>query len=403
MAEMTLKMPTTEADALLGMIGLPLTQPSGDPSLSPATPPGAMPKPSSAALPPVSPMAAPDVPNSPLPAIQPTAAMGAPAGPPGSLDYAQRKYSADVARPEPGLLGKIGGYATSILAPGIARMIPQTPLGRIAQQGQDLATMQNLQEQEQSAKEAQSREDLASAQAQEARTRTEVDGRVPEEKNETAKEIAAEKNETAKEIASGKNKTVEDSAAERVKAQQDIAQQRIASQERIAQGRNLVSSEIARMRAASQDDPNKLTTMMKTQKQQAQATLPAIDKALDETEKIAGQLGPTQGRWNEFWQGQVGASDPAYAHYKDEIGMISTAVTLAHARGRMSNELFEHFQNMFDAGKQSPENMIQALNVAKEWLGTYANMGESGSPVSGGSAPPPGAKVIPLAEFLKGK
>lgn len=188
-------------------------------------------------------------------------------------------------------------------------------------------------------------------------------------RGKSAADIATGKNETTKEVATGKNKTAE-----------DITKERTASAERIATGRNLANKEIATIRASMANDPNKLTNTMKTMKQQAQATLPQIDKALDETEKVAGLLGPTEGRWNDFWQGKVGVSDPAYAHYKDEIGMVSTAVTLAHARGRMSNELFEHFQQMFDAGKQSPENMIQALNVAHEWLDGYAKMGDEAQP-----------------------
>jgi hypothetical protein len=183
----------------------------------------------------------------------------------------------------------------------------------------------------------------------------------------------------------------------REKTTEDVANERTKSAQIIAKGHDLVSTENARVRSDAANDPNKLTQMMKTQKQQAQATLPQIDKALDETEKVAGLLGPGEGRWNNFWQGKVGVSDPQYAHYKDEIGMVQTAVTLAHARGRMSNQLFDHFVQMFDAGKQSPENMIQALNVAKEWLGTYANMGEPGSTVgnTGNNNTPTRPKGVP--------
>lgn len=195
--------------------------------------------------------------------------------------------------------------------------------------------------------------------------------------------------ETTKEVAQGKEASAEKIATGKEKSAEEIAKERTASAERVAQGRNLVSVEVAKIRADAANDPNKLTNTMKSMKQQAQATLPQIDKALDETEAVAGLLGPTEGRWNNFWQGKVGLAEPKYAHYKDEIAMVSTAVTLAHARGRMSNDLFEHFQKMFDAGKQAPENMIQALNVAKEWLTGYAAMGET--PATPG-APGPGNK-----------
>jgi hypothetical protein len=200
---------------------------------------------------------------------------------------------------------------------------------------------------------------------------------VQEKRNEGTVAAQETRNEGARDVANTKAKTAE-----------EISRERTESSERVAKGHDLVRGEVARLHEqganARAKDPNALTNTMKTMKQQAQSTLPGIDRALDETEKVAGKLGPAEGRWNEFWQGKVGTADPEFAHYKDEIAMVSSAVTLAHARGRMSNELFEHFNKMFDAGKQAPENMVQALNVAKEWLGEYATMGET--PATGGAA-----------------
>ena len=193
----------------------------------------------------------------------------------------------------------------------------------------------------------------------------------------------------------GREKTQKEIEDEKADTAKQIAKDREASQERIAKARDLNSKEVAKIRGELANDPNKLTVTMKTMKQQAQATLPQISKAMDETEKVASLLGPAEGRWNKFLQGEIGAPDPAFAHYTDEIHMVSTAVTLAHARGRMSNELFESFQKMFDAGKQSPENMMQALSVAQEWLEGYAQMGEPGSPVGNNTPAATGGSKIP--------
>ena len=187
---------------------------------------------------------------------------------------------------------------------------------------------------------------------------------------------AKQTGETQENVAGTKTQSAEKIAGEHNKTAEQIAKEKNESAERIAKGHDLAHTEAARIRAASADNPNKLTNTMKTMKQQAQATLPGIDRALDETEKVANLLGPGEGRWNDFWTGKVGSGEPVYKHYKDEIGMVQSAVTLAHARGRMSNELFEHFEKMFDAGKQNAENMIQALNVAHEWLSDYATMGD---------------------------
>lgn len=180
-----------------------------------------------------------------------------------------------------------------------------------------------------------------------------------------------------------------------------IAKGRDLTAATIARGHDLARMEVAKvgMMARASKDPNALTNTMKTMKQQAISTLPGIDRALDETQQVAGKLGPVEGRWNDFWQGKVGADDPTFSHYKDEIGMVSSAVTLAHARGRMSNELFEHFQQMFDAGKQSPGNMTQALNVAKEWLTDYAKMGDTPTP----NAPAGGLSKFQQYQLSKGR
>ena len=53
---------------------------------------------------------------------------------------------------------------------------------------------------------------------------------------------------------------------------------------------------------------------------------------------------------------------------------------------------------MFDAGKQDAANMKTALNVAKEWLTGYAQMGEKGA----ATAPSSGSKVPSFADWQKG-
>jgi hypothetical protein len=310
----------------------------------------------------------------------------------------------------PGALGKlahvaarIGNIAGNIVAPATMANIPGTDLYKRREENLARERQAGAETRETAREAVEQRPEIAEAQGElRAQLQAEKDRAAMEREKskegsaETVtgmKTSSAEKREESKEgsnekIAGGKTASAEKIASEKNKTNEEMLRERMAAAERIATGHNLATTEAARIRAAAANDPNKLTNTMKTMKQQAQSTLPGIDRALDETERIANKLGPSAGRWNDFWQGKVGEKDEEFSHYKDEIAFISTAVTLAHARGRMSNELFEHFQKMFDAGKQAPENMIQALNVAKEWLGEYAAMGEPGSPVSGGGAAP---------------
>lgn len=179
MADVTLKAPPEVLDEFAGITGLfPLTpsQPA-DPRLGPMSPPtGDFGAPLSPNWNPSTPSTlgtnAPDVGTSALPPIQPASDMAPPAGPPGSVDYAQRKYAADVAKREPGVLGKIGGWATSILTPNVAAMIPSTPLGRIVEQRRDLGNLQQAETEQRAEQTAQSEEALRGAQTQETQART---------------------------------------------------------------------------------------------------------------------------------------------------------------------------------------------------------------------------------------
>ena len=282
-------------------------------------------------------------------------------------------------------LGRIGNAAGDFAAPGLMLGIPGSDLNRRMQSQQNLAG------------------EVATQKPELAELAGEQKGQLQAQRDEEADKRLKETLGSREGIATKGNATKEDIAGKEITSHEDIAGNQIASREKIAktadETRKLIAQEHeagATSRAGMAQDPNKLTNAMKTMKQTAQATLPEIDAALDETEKVKGMLGPVSGRWNDFWQGKVGAGDPAFAHYKDEVAFVSTAVTLAHARGRMSNELFEHFQQMFDAGKQDADNMKEALTVAKEWLTGYANMGEPGSTTAGG-----GAAASPAAGKVK--
>lgn len=433
MPDVTIKAPPEVLDQFAGITGLfPLTPadsagatppflPASD-SSGPLTPNWnpAAPAPSTLGT------GAPDV-GGALPPIAPASApasMASPAPAEGSSDYYRNQVQQDTQRKMPGgVLGKIGGYALSALVPHVAALVPDTPLGKIAAVNRDTALEQSAQKSEEEARAAQSNEEMKNAQIQAMGSMVPV--RVGDQTfylhekdaaNVIGKQIQGEATTGAAETRAGAQRDVAQTKAD---SAESIEASKEKNRQAIEAGKEKTAKEIANIRAETSklianekiqatDDPKKLTQPMKTMKQQAQSVLPELDNALTETEKVAGQLGPTAGRWNDFWQGKVGANDPAYAHYKDEISFISTAITLAHARGRMSNELFEHFQQMFDAGKQSPENMKQALEVAKEWMTGYAQMGEPGSPVGGGPSgtngkPPAGAKVVSLDDFLKGK
>jgi hypothetical protein len=120
--------------------------------------------------------------------------------------------------------------------------------------------------------------------------------------------------------------------------------------------------------------------------QRASNVVSQIPRLTQEITDLQAQLGPGVGRWNRFWQGDVGVADPKFAHLADDMDFMASAVALAHAYGRLPTSISEKFDKMYQAGKQDPANMLAAMQVAGEWLPKIAKggqtAGEQGSPAS---------------------
>lgn len=134
----------------------------------------------------------------------------------------------------------------------------------------------------------------------------------------------------------------------------------------------------------------------------AQNIVSQIPRLTQEIQTLANKLGPIQGRWERFWQGDVGVADPEFAHISDDMDFASSAMALAHAQGRLPKSISDKFDRMYEAGKQDPKNMIAAWQVAAEWLpkivGAAQTAGERNNPAGGAggaganASPPTGSK-----------
>lgn len=191
-----------------------------------------------------------------------------------------------------------------------------------------------------------------------------------------------------------------------LKGTQGIAQEAERQQGRMAlqAARSAMAQDVAHIRSAATGA--RLGQVEQRMKDMAITTLPQIDKLMTQTQQVAGMLGPLAGRWNDFWTGKVGAPNPTFANYMDQMKFLESAITLAHSQGRVSNLIFAQFQQMFAAGYQSPENMMEALKVAKEWMSAYAAFGTPGlsqsTPTLRDKAKAQGGgKTITLDQFLQ--
>jgi hypothetical protein len=184
------------------------------------------------------------------------------------------------------------------------------------------------------------------------------------------------------------------------RANQADATRRYIADANMAMRRDLAAqtAAIQRERIAASADPNKPTTMTRNQAQLAQSILPHIGKLRQDIDNAAAVAGPVAGRWNTLYEGQGGFNDDpsgAFMRLRGDVGMFQSAVMLAHARGRMSNVLFEHFTKLFNLVQQDPQNAKILLDVGEEWLQGYANMVGQGG---GGGATPSNETVIDLTK-----
>jgi hypothetical protein len=143
------------------------------------------------------------------------------------------------------------------------------------------------------------------------------------------------------------------------------------------------------------------TQAMKTSAYRANTALAGIPDVINDVDRMKDKLGPVMGRWNDFLQGKVGGNDPDFAGLRADMTMLSTAVTLAHAQGRMSDSLKEDFSAMLNQPKQTPENIKAILGKVQTWMQRQANVNApnaarpqtSGAPSNSGQAGTSGRAV----------
>lgn len=137
-----------------------------------------------------------------------------------------------------------------------------------------------------------------------------------------------------------------------------------------------------------------ITMQMRNVAAQASLVHEQMPSVISEIQGMKSELGPIEGRWNEFMQGKIGMNDPKFAGLRTDLLMMSSAVALMHARGRLPENLRAEFDNTINAPKQSAENLVAILNKIDNW--TVANMNMMGGGGQGGGkdlGPAPAGKA----------
>jgi hypothetical protein len=125
------------------------------------------------------------------------------------------------------------------------------------------------------------------------------------------------------------------------------------------------------------------TTQMRNVAAQSQIAVDAAPNLLAELDRMRDELGPVSGRWNEFMQGKLGADKPEFAGLRADLLLYSSAVALAHARGRLPENLREEFDAAINAPKQNADNLIATIQHIQPYMERSAHIGGVGGGAAG--------------------
>jgi len=110
--------------------------------------------------------------------------------------------------------------------------------------------------------------------------------------------------------------------------------------------------------ASSMNVPTAATRGMAEKAPRVNHFVKRINQLLDENEK---QLGPLASRWNEFTAGKIGVPNRGYMQLRTDLGLLHTALMNMHVGSRGGERIMQHFADMIQGAKQSPENLRAAL------------------------------------------
>ena len=130
------------------------------------------------------------------------------------------------------------------------------------------------------------------------------------------------------------------------------------------------------------------------------AVMAQVPGLKNEIDKLADQLGPLSGRWNEFMTGKLGGDpgDPDYGKYqalRTDMLLLSSGAAKMHLN---SVKAIEEFNKLADTGKMTPDILNNFVSTVEKWANTYANQGR-GRP-AGMPAPPAASGKTPAPQIV---
>lgn len=427
---LTAKIPLDALDDFVAHIGGIPGMPAGTPGKTATM---AMPQPTAPASSTPADMPAPNISSAPLGQI-PTFASPTPAQP-------KQSTLGKIGH----VLGEIGEYGLSAVAPHVAEMIPQTPLGRIAQHERELGEEKQRSEEEINRTRAGAEATTAGAEKTKADVAQENANLVPvttrdgrtaylrqedvgkflgtEETAETRFDIEKSKETAAQMLQNGRPVTMDQLAARATKEndQQTLEQIEDYKKQIAAAGKqepgNFIPVNDAQGNTLGWADPKsrdwvpvsavggagnaagaggvippKPTATTLQMGQQGAAVSEQIPGIIKEIQDLSASIGPAVGRWNQLLVNKGGTDFPQFAGLDEDLQLAASGLARAHFGARGAASATSDFKKYLTEA-QSPDDLIARLQHADGWMEGYARHagiktgGEGGGKIPDGAVP----------------
>ena len=121
-----------------------------------------------------------------------------------------------------------------------------------------------------------------------------------------------------------------------------------------------------------------LTAATKSMVEAAPGVLSLSARVRQLVQQQKDSLGPAASRWSEFMAGKVGAPNPEFTKLRTDVGLLTTKLMRMHVGARGGEQMMQHFNDLINVGKQSPENMLAALDEIDQYAKDTAAEGGGG-------------------------
>jgi hypothetical protein len=111
--------------------------------------------------------------------------------------------------------------------------------------------------------------------------------------------------------------------------------------------------------------------------QMAQTVLPQVQNVKGEIKHLADSIGPAAGRWNQLLVNKGGTDFPEFAGLDTDLDLLASAIVRTHFGARGGQGYREELKKQFSAA-QTPEDLINRIDHADEWIKGYAKMAGTG-------------------------